>query len=140
LFDGVLEVIELGQFVYATALLSFNGQLETNERAVALAKQNGSMRYVEINEGRIQWTWKHSDFQNVDVVGSDRFWAMRLPLGSAQGSLGYLNLYRQFEADVLLFDVNYLTTTFQPAVAKAAERIFAAASESTRRHLAAAAR
>src|ERR1700686_73102 len=55
LFDGVLEVIELGEFVYAAAQLSCNGQLETNERALALAKQNGSMRYVAINEGRIHW-------------------------------------------------------------------------------------
>ena len=110
-----------------------------NQRAVALAKQNGSMRYVAINDGRIHWTWKHDDFKDVDIVGSDRFWAMRLPLGSAQGPLGYLNLYRQFEADVLLFDVNYLTTAFQPAVAKAAERIFGAAGESTPRHRAASA-
>jgi UDP-GlcNAc:undecaprenyl-phosphate GlcNAc-1-phosphate transferase len=139
LFDGVLEVLELGEFVYAAAQLSCNGHLEVNERALALAKQNGSMRYVAINEGRIHWTWKHHDFKDVDVVGSDRFWAMRLPLGSAQGSLGYLNLYRQFDADLLLFDVNYLTTVFQPAVARAAERIFVAARESTPKHLAASA-
>ena len=88
------------------------------------------MRYAEINEGRIHWVWKHSDFNSVDVAGSDLFWAMRLPLGSQQGSLGYLNLYRQFDADALLFDVNYLTTAFQPAVARAAERVFVAAQES----------
>jgi len=64
---------------------------------------------------------------------------MRLPLGSERGSLGDLNLYRQFDADALLFDVNYLTTVFQPALARAAERIFAAAEESSPRHLAATA-
>lgn len=138
LFDGVLEVLELGEFVYAAAQLSCNGHLEVNERALALAGGDGSMRYAVLNEGRIHWTWKRSDFSDVDVVGSDRFWAMRLPLGSEHGSFGYLNLYRQFDADVLLFDVNYLTTTFQPAVARAAERIFLAARESTPRSLAAA--
>ena len=97
------------------------------------------MRFASISAGRIQWMWKHSDFRSVDVVGSDRFWAMRLPLGSERGSLGYLNLYRQFDADALLFDVNYLTTVFQPAVARAAERIFAAAGETAPRHLAATA-
>lgn len=139
LFDGVLEVLELGEFVYAAAQLSCNGNQEVNERVIALATQNGSMRYVAINAGRIHWTWKHEAFKNEDVVGSDRFWAMRLPLGSAQGPLGYLNLYRQLDADVLLFDVNYLTTVFQPAVAGAAERIFASASESVPRHRAASA-
>ncbi len=139
LFDGVLEVLELGEFVYAAAQLSCNGHLEVNERALALAEPNGSMRYVAISAGRIHWTWKHSDFKDVDVLGSDRFWAMRLPLGGAQGSVGYLNLYRQFDAEVLLFDVNYLTTVFQPAVAGAAERIFAVARESSSRHRSASA-
>ena len=139
LFDGVLEVLELGEFVYAAAQLSCNGHLEVNERALALAEENGSMRFASISAGRIQWMWKHSDFRSVDVVGSDRFWAMRLPLGSERGSLGYLNLYRQFDADALLFDVNYLTTVFQPAVARAAERIFAAAGETAPRQFAATA-
>ena len=138
LFDGVLEVLELGEFAYATALLSCNGHLEVNETAVALAAKDGSMRFAAVNEGRILWTWKCSNFNNVDVVGSDRFWAMRLPLGSEQGSFGYLNLYRQFNADSLLFDINYLTTAFQPAVAQAAERIFQTARESMLKRVAAA--
>jgi UDP-GlcNAc:undecaprenyl-phosphate GlcNAc-1-phosphate transferase len=140
LFDGVLEVLELGDFVYATAELSCNGHLDVNEWAVALAKRDGSMRHATVREGRIHWTWKRSDFSNVEVVGSHRFWAMRLPLGSEHGSFGYLNLYRQFDADVLLFDINYLTTAFQPAVAAAVERIFSAAREAKPRRLAAGAR
>src|SRR6266403_595145 len=115
LFDGVLEVLESGQFIYAAAQLSCDGDLEVNERALELAQQNGSTHALASSEGRISWTWKHVDFKHIDVAGSDNFWTMRLPLGSAQGSLGYLNLYRQFGADVLLFDVNYLTSVFQPA-------------------------
>src|SRR5229473_520178 len=107
LFDGVLEVLELGEFAYATAQLSCNGHLDVNERAVALAARDGSMRFAAMNEGRILWSWKRSKFSNVDVVASAEFWAMRLPLGSEQGSSGYLNLYRQFDADALLFDINY---------------------------------
>lgn len=130
LFGGVLEVLELGEFAYATAQLNCNGHLEVNERAVALASKEGLMRFAVMSEGRICWTWKRSDLNNVDVVGSDGFWAMRLPLGGKQGSFGYLNLYREFHADGLLFDINYLTTAFQPAVAQAAERIFLTARES----------
>jgi len=133
LFDGVLEVLKLGEFVYATAELSCNRQV-----APGVSGGNGSMRYATISQGRIRWTWNHVDFRNVNVEGSDSFWAMRLPLGSELGSLGYLNLYRGFDAEVLLFDVNYLTTAFQPAVAQAAERIFAAANEAAPKRFAAA--
>ena len=98
------------------------------------------MRFAVITEGRICWSWKRRDLTHVDVVGSDQFWAMRLPLGGEQGSFGYLNLYRQLDADGLLFDINYLTTAFQPAVASAVERIFLAARESRPRRLAAGAR
>jgi UDP-GlcNAc:undecaprenyl-phosphate/decaprenyl-phosphate GlcNAc-1-phosphate transferase len=130
LLDGMLEVIELGNFAYATALLSCNGDLDVNQTAVALAARDGSKGFAVINEGRICWSWKRSDFKHIDVAGSDRFWAMRLPLGGKRGSFGYLNLSRQLNADALLFDINYLTTAFQPAVAQAAERIFLGARES----------
>ncbi len=131
LLDGVLEVVELGSFAYATALLSCNGHLNVNQTAVALAARDGSKGFAVINEGRICWSWKSSDFKNVDVAGSNRFWAMRLPLGGKHGSFGYLNLSRPLNAAGLLFDINYLTTAFQPAVTQAAERIFLAAREST---------
>src|SRR6266498_1087240 len=137
LFDGILEVLELGEFAYAAARLSCNEDLEVNETAVALAARDGSMCFGVMSEGRILWTWKRSEFNNVNVVGSDRFWAMRLPLGSEQGSFGYLNLYRQFNADALQFDINYLTTAFQPAVAQAAERIFLTAREAMPQRVAA---
>ena len=138
LFDGVLEVLELGAFAYATALLRCNGDLDVNQTAVSLAERDRSKGFAVINDGRICWTWKSLDFNNVDIVGSDRFWAMRLPLGGKQGSFGYLNLYRQLNEDALLFDINYLTTAFQPAVAQAAERIFLTAPEATPIRVAAA--
>jgi UDP-GlcNAc:undecaprenyl-phosphate/decaprenyl-phosphate GlcNAc-1-phosphate transferase len=138
LLDGVLEVLELGDFAHATALLSCNGDLDVNQTALALAARDGSKGFAVINQGRICWSWKRSDFNNIDVTGSDQFWAMRLPLGAKDGSFGYLNLYRQLNADRLLFDVNYLTTAFQPAVAQAAERIFLTARESIPPRVAAA--
>jgi len=139
LLDGILEVLELGSFAHATALLSCNGDLDVNQTAVALAARDGSKGFAVINTGRICWSWKHSDLSNVDVVGSDQFWAMRLPLGGKGGSFGYLNLYRQLNADRLLFDVNYLTTAFQPAVSHAAEQVFLTARESIPQRVAAAA-
>jgi UDP-GlcNAc:undecaprenyl-phosphate GlcNAc-1-phosphate transferase len=131
LFDGVVEVLELGAFAYATALLVCNADLDVNQTAIALASRDGSKGFAVINNGRICWSWKRSDLKNINVVGSDRFWAMRLPLGGNQGSFGYLNLYRQLNADAVLFDINYLTSAFQPSVEQAAERIFKTARESS---------
>ena len=139
LFDGVQEVLDLGEFVYASANLSCNGQVELNRQALTLVAEAGSTRQATIRDGQVEWTWKHDDFRHVDVPGSDKFWAMRLPLGSELGSIGQLNLYRELNADALLFDVNYLTKVFQPAVARAAERILAVAGESTPRRFAAGA-
>jgi UDP-GlcNAc:undecaprenyl-phosphate GlcNAc-1-phosphate transferase len=140
LFGGVLEVLELGEFVHAVARLRCDGQLEFDDEALSLDQRNGSIYYPAINQDRIEWSWKHQDFRDVDVSGSDDFWAMRLPLANEERSLGYLNLYRRLDADLLLFDVNYLTTVFQPAVAGAVERIIASAAETSPRRLAASAR
>ena len=124
LFDGVLEVLELGEFVYATVQLNCDVQPELSGRAVNLAAENGPMKELSVRDGRIHWTWKRHGFENTDVLGSDRFWTLRLPLAGRYASLGYVNLYRPFDSEELLFDVNYLTTVFQPALAQAAERIF----------------
>jgi hypothetical protein len=139
LFDGMLEVLALGEFVCATMQLSCNGQTQLNERALELAAGNGSMKNAVIRNGAIQWNWKREDFENVEVLGSDGFWTLRLPLASAHGSLGYVNLYRPFSSEALLFDVNYLTTVFQPALAQAAERIFANGADAAPRKLSATA-
>ena len=122
LFDGVLEVLELGEFVCATVQLNCNGRSELSDRVVNMASENGSMKNVSVRDGHIHWSWKRKGFEDIDVLGSDRFWTLRLPLAGNQVSLGHVNLYRPLDSETLLFDVNYLTTVFQPAVAQAAER------------------
>ena len=138
LFRGMLEILELGEFGYATVQFSCNGQRELSERV--LAAGNGSIQNVTLDQGRINWSWKGDDYKHLDVAGSARFWTMRLPLGNRENQLGHMDLFRSFDAGPLQFDVNYLTTVFQPAVARSAERIFETAAESTPRHLAAGAK
>jgi len=139
LLDGMLEVLALGEFVCATMQLSCNGHAELKEGGFDAAAGNGSTKHATIRDGRVHWTWKREDFENVEVLGSDGFWALRLPLANSQGSLGYVNLYRPFDSEGLLFDVNYLTTVFQPALALAAERISVNGADSTPRKLSATA-
>ena len=62
---------------------------------------------------------------------------MRLPLTGQDYSFGHLDIYRPLNAEPLLVDINYLTKDFQPAVARAAERIFTNAEQSMPRQRAA---
>ena len=125
LFAGVLELLEPGEFVYATIQLSCERQPELNDRALAQLSTNASRQRATMREGRIYWTWERADMSTEEIVGSGRFWSMRLPLGTSNGVDGYVNLYREFDGDALLLDANYLATIFQPAMTEAAERIFA---------------
>ena len=71
-----------------------------------------------------------------DTAGSDQFWTLRIPLTNGTGALGYVNLDRKFNHDGLQFNMSYLTTIFQPALALAVERILTApAGEAAPRHL-----
>lgn len=139
LFEGVLEVLELGGFVYATVELNCNGHSDLSGRISEMAAENDSRKQVSVHDGRIQWTWKRVDFENTDVLGSDRFWTLRLPLAGSDATLGCVNLYRPFDFEELLFDVNYLTTVFQPALAHAAQRIFVNGAAPARQKFSAAA-
>jgi UDP-GlcNAc:undecaprenyl-phosphate GlcNAc-1-phosphate transferase len=138
LFEGVLEVLELGEFVYANVELNCDGHSAQGEQVVNPAAESGSPKVVSVRNGRIQWTWKRSDFEDIDILGSDRFWTLRLPLAGKDVSLGYVSLYRSFDSEALLFDVNYLTTVFQPAIAKAAERVLVNGNAKPRKSSAAA--
>jgi len=137
LFDAMIEILELGEFVGANAELSCNGRIDLNKIALALAAGNGSTRPITISQGRIHWNWERAC--GSDIEGSDEFWMIRLPLSGADGSLGYVNLFRKFDHNGLPFNANYLTTIFQPAVAHAVERIFAAYVHDLPRSLAATA-
>jgi UDP-GlcNAc:undecaprenyl-phosphate GlcNAc-1-phosphate transferase len=139
LFDGVLEVLELGEFVYATIELNCNGNSELSKRVLDLNAQNGPLEQLSVRDGHIHWSWKCVDFENIDVPQSDRCWALRLPLAGKGATLGYVNLYRPFDFEALLFDVNYLTTVFQPALSQAADRIFVNGDASMPRRFSAAA-
>lgn len=78
---------------------------------------------IGVRGGSISWSWKRDGFEAVDVIGSSRFWTLRLPLSTDRAKWGYINLYREFGKDALLFDVNYLCNFFQYEMARAAERV-----------------
>ncbi len=141
LFERVQELLEPGEFVYATIQLSCERQPELNDHALSQLSRNGSMQRATMRDGRIYWTWARADTSAEEIGGSGRFWSMRLPLGTSKGVDGYVNLYRQFGGDALLLDVSYLATIFQPAMTQAADRIFGnCARQASSRQMAATAK
>jgi UDP-GlcNAc:undecaprenyl-phosphate GlcNAc-1-phosphate transferase len=126
-FDGIVEVLESGEFVRADAELSCNGHGPLDARALGLDEDDSASRHVLVTSAGVQWSW-HRNGSADCAAGAEQFWVMRLPLVSQESSFGYLNLYRPLSAEPLLVDINYLTTDFQPAVTRAAERILARAA------------
>jgi len=130
LFTAVREVLELGEFVYATVQLGRGGDYETSERALALEEGDRRLRGAEVRGGLICWDWERGDVEAEEVQSSHFFWTLKLPLSTDTAGWGYINLYREFGGDGLLMDVNYLSNLFQKELALAAERIFTKASVS----------
>jgi UDP-GlcNAc:undecaprenyl-phosphate GlcNAc-1-phosphate transferase len=124
IFSATQELLEKGEFVYANILLRADSGI--NE-GLALTKK-GLSAGTEVRNGSIHWTWERSGMQAAQILGSGRFWTLRLPLSTHNAEWGYLNLYRALGDEALLLDINYLCDSFQRETAKAAERVLGAAS------------
>lgn len=126
LLTALREMLELGEFVYATVRLGRGGDVEGTAKALARERGRVALRDAEIRGGFICWEWERGDIEGHEVIGSHLFWNLRLPLSTDTAGWGYLNLYREFGNDSLLIDVNYLSSLFQKEMALAAERILTA--------------
>jgi hypothetical protein len=51
---------------------------------------------------------------------------VRLPLSTARGEWGWINLYREFDSEPLLVEMNYLSDLFRREMSAATERVLAA--------------
>lgn len=124
LFAAVREMLECSDFVYAAAQLGRGGDAVGNERVLAREKGPWNLREVELRGGMICWSWNRRGVDASEIIGSCRCWSLRLPISTAHGGWGYVNLYREFNSDTLLLDINYLCDLFQREMALAADRIF----------------
>jgi len=138
LFNAIIEVGESGEFVCAVAELSCNGHAPVNARAVELAMANDDRHDLKVCDGQVKWEWEPEALPS--GIRNGNLWTINLPISGQDFSFGYLTLSRRLASDPLLFDVNYLTNVFQPALAHAAERVFAHAEQSIPRRRAATAR
>ncbi|PYS46345.1 MAG: hypothetical protein DMF68_19440 [Acidobacteria bacterium] len=126
IFSATEELLDLGEFVYATVQLGRGGDAAHNEAIFEREKDSHLSRGCSIRGGLICWSWERGDIEAEEIFGSGHFWTLRLPLSTEKSGWGYINLYREFEGSALLLDINYLCQLFQREMARAAERVLTA--------------
>lgn len=129
LFEAVGQMLEFGEFAYSTLLIGRVGAAEVNELALHMSQQRRRLPRTELHSGRIFWSWNRGDVEDDEVVGSEVFWCLRLPLVTGKAEWGWMNLYRRFDSEPLLVDMNYLSGLFRQELSLATERILERASE-----------
>ncbi|HEX8474135.1 MAG TPA: hypothetical protein VF666_08895 [Pyrinomonadaceae bacterium] len=130
LFGAMSELLEFGEFVYAKVQLGDgNGASARMVNSLAREAATRRLRGVSLQGGVVRWSWERGDIDAAEVISSRRFWTLRLPLSTANGDWGYVNLYRGCDADALLLNIDYLCNLFQREMAGAAERILSNADD-----------
>jgi UDP-GlcNAc:undecaprenyl-phosphate GlcNAc-1-phosphate transferase len=137
IFEATEDLLELGEFVYATMQLGRNGKGAGNGNGNGNGNGHSSrsektplrVTGTESSNGLVHWTWQRDNIEASEIIGSSRFWTLRLPLATESGEWGYLNLYREFGGEALLLEVNYLCEFFQLETAKAVERVLGEAKK-----------
>ncbi len=122
-FEIIRLMLEFEEFASAKVQLGKAGHADTNERAFASLDQRRVGQLIEFQNGRVCWSWQREGV-NADVAGSSDFWCFRLPLSTANGDWGWMNLYRPIGGPPLLLDLNYLTSVLRIQLSEAAERVF----------------
>ena len=128
LFAAVREVLELGEFVYATVQLGRGGDFELSREVLARASGDRRLEGAEERGGLICWEWGRAGARGQDILDSHLFWTLRMPLSTQAAGWGFITLYRELGGERLLLDVNYLASLFQKEMAHAAERVFTEAA------------
>jgi UDP-GlcNAc:undecaprenyl-phosphate GlcNAc-1-phosphate transferase len=123
LFAAARELLKSAEFVYATIELGHPSDAERTEQAFSRENHKRTLPGAKMREGMICWEWERGDVEGFEVVDSDLFWTVRLPLSTNTDAWGAITFYREFGSDELLLDINYLSSLFQHELALAAQRI-----------------
>jgi len=123
LLETVGQMLEFGEFVYAQAQLGKVGEPEEAERALRMAGKSRATKRAELRGGRISWFWSRDHRDGEEIESSRHYWSVRLPLSTKEADWGWINLYREFDSEPLLVDMNYLCDLFRRELSAATERV-----------------
>lgn len=122
LLEAVREMLEFDQFAYANLSLGRIGEADINEHALKATANGHSTETLGLRNGRIDWVWRGNGLLE-DVGAAKDFWSFRLPLTTENDDWGLIDLFKAFDSDPLLIDMNYLSGPFRRELAEAVERI-----------------
>jgi UDP-GlcNAc:undecaprenyl-phosphate GlcNAc-1-phosphate transferase len=123
IFDAMDRMLDFDVFAYANIQLGQPGRAHSNEAAFRASLGRHPDQSIEFLDGYITWSWIQDGVDEDEVVGSSEYWCFRLPLANDKGEWGWINLYRPFDAEPLLLDINYLFGFLRTDLAAAASRI-----------------
>ena len=129
-FEALSNMLEFEEFAYANVQLGQAGRAQAGERAFNAIEQRRPLQQIEFSRGQISWSWKRDGVEPEDVIGSGDYWCFRLPLSTASGEWGWMNLYRPLSSPPLLLDLNYLSGFLRVELSEAAERVIISFEES----------
>ena len=108
-------------WLHPLAQVTISGNPAANRKALDRGNQSHG---AELREGLIRWQWERGDVEGHEIVDSNLFWNIRLPLSSMARNWGAITFYREFGGDELLLDINYLINLVQRELTVAVERVF----------------
>lgn len=127
------------ELVDALSLLLDSNEFEFVRLQLGRSKQNNDGLVIslcdagtepKVHDGGIHWSWCRPDIVPEEIK-TEAYWCLRLPLSTSEGDCGWIDLYRAFDAEPLLLDLNYLWGLFRVELSAAAERILKTTSSET---------
>lgn len=123
-FEAIRHMLDFGEFCFANAQLGQTGRAEVSESACKASMQRHPKHKLELRNGRVYWDWTMEGADGEEILRSRSSWCFRLPLTKDGVDWGWLNLYRSFDDENLLIDINYLTDLLRVELTATTERIF----------------
>ena len=130
-FESLRQMFEFEEFSYANVQLGQPGRAQPAERAFSAMERRITQHQVQMQNGRISWSWKRDGVDEDDVIASTDYWCFRLPLATASGEWGWMNVYRPLDGPPLQLDLDYLSGFLRRALSEAAERVISSFEEPT---------
>ncbi len=96
-------------------------QLEINESEPVL--ESSLARYCRTINGRQTWSWTRNEIEIDQVLYSNQYWVLRLPLVADEVTIGSIAFYRNLTNETPSIDIGHLCGTFQFELSAALARV-----------------
>ena len=86
--------------------------------------ESSMTRYCRVSNGRLIWSWTKNEIDLDQILYSNEYWMLRLPLVVGQGEMiGSVIFYRELTNESSNIDIGYLCGTFQQELSAALARV-----------------